>query len=366
MDKYRGKKTINKWFSYINFKLLSGEAKIAIQKFDSYRKKLTFENTLQLFLFAINDETESLRHLDKQLVNPNMRKTFKLESISYSQLSRALKALDYSVLMEIFTQLLSQVQQKTKGHSKKKIYIVDSTTFSFGKKDYPWAKFRPTKSGIKLHLRICFMGDGLLHPDQFKLSNASEHDYNHLEVFINKAEAIYVFDRGYFEIKRFNELDKEKYYFVTRLKKYVNVNILEEKDVSEESDIISDQIVSIGAKGSRPFRLIVIKRKGRSDLHLITNLKDQTAEEVGNIYKSRWQIELFFKHIKQHMTIKKYFSKSQKGVENQVVLVMIAYLLTLLTKLEMNIKESIFQILRIFRELKFEPTIYFNRYFNSG
>ena len=108
MDKYKTKMTIKKWFSYINLNSLSGEAKVAIQKFNAYRKKLTFDCALKLFLFAINDETESLRHLDRQLINPNMKKTFGLDSISYSQLSRALKDIDQTVLMEIFTLLIKK------------------------------------------------------------------------------------------------------------------------------------------------------------------------------------------------------------------------------------------------------------------
>ena len=108
MDKCKTKMTIKKWFSYINLNSLSGEAKVAIQKFNAYRKKLTFDCALKLFLFAINDETESLRHLDRQLINPNMKKTFGLDSISYSQLSRALKDIDQTVLMEIFTLLIKK------------------------------------------------------------------------------------------------------------------------------------------------------------------------------------------------------------------------------------------------------------------
>ena len=115
--------------------------------------------------------------------------------------------------------------------------------------------------------------------------------------------------------------------------------------------------------------MITIPVKGKSDLVLITNLMDTEgykATDIGNIYKSRWQIELFFKHIKQHMTITTYFSKSEVGVHNQIILAMIAYLLTLLLKIEINTKKTIFQILRIFRELKFESIGYFLTFFDPG
>lgn len=85
----------------------------------------------------------------------------------------------------------------------------------------------------------------------------------------------------------------------------------------------------------------------------------KSAEEIGRLYKSRWQIELFFKHIKQHMTIKNYFSKSKVGVENQLIMAMIVYLLTLLIKIELGLKPTIFQILRHLRSVKFEPYAYF-------
>lgn len=86
MDKYKTKMTINKWFSYISFEKLSPSSLQAIHQFDHYSKKLTFKKALKLFLYAINNETDSLRHLDQQLVNPNLKKAMTIDSISYSQL----------------------------------------------------------------------------------------------------------------------------------------------------------------------------------------------------------------------------------------------------------------------------------------
>ncbi len=368
MDKYKTKMTIKKWFSFINLEKLSGKSQKAIQSFDAYVKKLTFERTLKLFLFAINDETNSLRHLDNQLVNPKLRKAIGVDEISYSQLSRALKALDSSVLMEIFSQLLLLVHQQTEGQKNEKIYLVDSTTFSFSQPSYPWAKFRKTKSGVKLHLSVCFMEDGLLHPEQFEISNAVEHDSDHLEVLVNKPKATYVFDRGYLDFDRFDQMHSDGYFFVTRIKKNTITHILEEYEVEKDSDIVSDQLVTLGKdKGTTsPFRVITIQRKGRADLRLVTNKLTPKAKEIGKMYKSRWQIELFFKHIKQHMTIKKYFSKSEDGVVNQIILAMIVYLLTLLIKLELGLKQTIFQILRVFRSIQFENYDYFIRIFDPG
>ena len=142
MDKYKTKMTINKWFSYIKLEQLSFHSRQAIEQFDRYAKKLKFKKAIKLFLYAINDETESLRHLDQQLVNPNLKKVMGIDSISYSQLSRALRALEPSVLLEIFNHLLSLVHKKTEVKLKEKLYLIDSSTFSFSKNSYPWAHLR--------------------------------------------------------------------------------------------------------------------------------------------------------------------------------------------------------------------------------
>lgn len=135
--------------------------------------------------------------------------------------------------------------------------------------------------------------------------------------------------------------------------------------MSKKSGVISDQLVQLGSTTylTSLFRLVTIERKNQSNLRIITNRFDLSAEEIGEVYQSRWQIELFFKHIKQHMTIKTFFSKSEKGVENQVILAMITYLLTLLVKLELGLKQTLFQILRHLRALYYESFDIFKEIF---
>ena len=160
------------------------------------------------------------------------------------------------------------------------------------------------------------------------------------------------------------------YFFVSRIKKNTVVHVVEDLDVpmDTDSDILSDQYVLLGGNGylTSLIRLVTICRKGRSDLRIITNDVFKPAEEIGNLYHSRWQIELFFKHIKQHMTIKTYYSKAEVGVENQLIMALIVYLLTFLIKLELNLKPTIFQILRHLRSVKFESYDYFIALFEPG
>ena len=136
MDKYKTKMTINKWFSYIKLEQLSFDSRQAIEQFDRYAKKLKFKKAIKLFLYAINDETESLRHLDQQLVNPNLKKVMGIDSISYSQLSRVLSKMDSEVLLAIFCQLLSQVKKKMLVDKRNSLYLIDSSTFSLNQNLY--------------------------------------------------------------------------------------------------------------------------------------------------------------------------------------------------------------------------------------
>ena len=120
------------------------------------------------------------------------------------------------------------------------------------------------------------------------------------------------------------------YFFVSRIKKNTKVHVQSHLDVPKGTGIISDQLVQLGSQVylTSLFRLVTIERKQQVNLRIITNRMDVSAEEISKMYQSRWQIELFFKPIKQHMTIKNSFSKSEEGVENQVILALIVYLFT--------------------------------------
>lgn len=358
MDKYNTNTTFNKWFSPINLTTLSEGAQKEMAQFNRYVTKMDFEKFLKLLLHAIHDEKESLRHLENTVMNPKLQQEIGLESISYSQLARSLKRCPQSVLMELFFQLLGQIEQHPK-HPHKKLYILDSTTFSLSQSSYEWAKFRPTKSGIKVHLTLRYMDKGDVYPVKFEQSTASVHDKNYLFHIVEEPNATYVFDRGYLDYLMLDQLDDQGYFFVTRLKSNSLTCDTEKSTwkLTDDSPIISDQLTRLGGKSeiTNRYRVVTIHRQHQSNLRLVTNRHDLSAEEISAIYQSRWEIELFFKHIKQHLTIKHYFSQSEEGVTNQVILAMIAYLLTYLVRLRLGTHHSLFQVLRTLRTLLFEP-----------
>ncbi|MGX7197586.1 IS4 family transposase [Enterococcus olivae] len=357
MDKYKTNSAFNKWFSAINVENLSVSAKQFIVNYNSYRKKLSFEAVLKLFLYAINEEKESLRDLSTSLINESLQLETDVTTISHTQLSRAFNALDSSVLEEIFQQLLEKIHSQTRPTKRNSLYLIDSSTFSLSLKHHKWATFRQTKSGVKLHLNYCYMNDATMYPTDFTLTNAREHDVNQLPLLVNKPEATYVFDRGYLDFEKMDQMHGDGYFFVTRIKKNTHVHLIETLETSPEKEILRDELVRLGSKTylTANFRLVTVQDKSRREFQFITNRMDCTSKEIADMYHARWQIELFFKHIKQHMTSKTFFSQSEQGVHNQLILTMISALLTFLIKVETNTKQSVFQIKRFFRYLLFLP-----------
>lgn len=358
MDKYKLKNAFSEWVSPINLKKLSFSSRKQIQDFNQYHKKLSFSQAIFLFLYGINEEKESLRELNSAFISKHLQKQLKLETISHSQLSRTLQKIQPEVLYELFGQLLKQVQLKQPTTKQNSYALIDSSTFSFSQKSYQWATFRKTKSGVKLHMKVRFMDKDHIYPEDFTITHGKEHDVNQLEILTNQPETTYVFDRGYLDFQRLDTMHWQGYFFLTRIRKNTKVHVLENFDCNpKQPQILSDQLVTLGANTyiTSRFRLVTAQDDTGKTCSFLTNRLDLPAHELAEMYRSRWQIELFFKHIKQHMTIKKFYSTSEQGVTNQLILTMIAYLLTYLMKLKTKTKQSIFQIKRLFRYVLFEP-----------
>uniref|UniRef100_UPI000372FBDB IS4 family transposase n=1 Tax=Paenisporosarcina sp. TG20 TaxID=1211706 RepID=UPI000372FBDB len=215
---------------------------------------------------------------------------------------------------------------------------------------FKWAEFRETKAGVKLHLRLVFDENGTHYPDKEVITNAKAHDRNQLEVLVDDKEAMYVFDRGYVDYKRFDLFTDDGIFFVCRLKKNSVLHPVYSFSLPEGSDVLSDTMAFIGSSTNcteNVFRIIVIPDGKGGELRLITNRFDLTAEEISEIYRSRWAIELFFKWIKQHVKIKHFYGQSENAVKNQIYLALIAYCLNVLIQMESKSKNSILRISRI-------------------
>ena len=360
MDKITRKTSFEQWASPISNELFADQVKSHC--LDHYTKKLHMASFTKLLLYAQIHETESLRAVSDCVFSEELQEATNLESISFSQLGRRLRQVPTAFFQVIFLDLVAQIHEGTDFHTRRKtttpLKIIDSSTLPLNLNKHRWAKFRPTKSGVKLHLRLVFMEKGHSYPDQAILTNANEHDRGQLEVLVDDKDCMYVFDRGYLDYGQFDRMTDEGYFFVSRLRKNAVVRTMEKFELPEESTVLSDEMVVIGTTQNRSEnafrRLQVLDSKG-NQLTLLTNRFDVSADEIAELYKSRWAIELFFKWMKQHLNIKKFYGQSEQSVHNQVYIAMIVYCLNVLAQLRTKSKRTYLQISRYLKASLWKP-----------
>ncbi|SDL25483.1 putative transposase [Lacicoccus qingdaonensis] len=169
---------------------------------------------------------------------------------------------------------------------------------------------------------------------------------------VDDKECMYVFDRGYLDYERFDRMTDAGYFFLSRLRKNATVRVLEDFKRPKASAVLSDQMVVIGTPQNRAenlFRLLKVEDSKGNVLHLITNRFDLSAEEISEMYKARWAIELFFKWMKQHLRIKQFYGQSEWAIQNQVFIALIVFCLHVLTQIETESQRKILQISRYLR-----------------
>jgi len=354
MDKFTRKTSFEQWFTPISSKKL--EKLVETHHLNYYTKKLHITSFLKLLVFAQLNEIESLRAVSETLFSDDLQKATDLESISFSQLGRRLNQIPTDVFQQVFLDLVAQIHEKSQYEHRRKtttpLKIIDSSTLPLNLNNHKWAEFRKTKSGIKLHLRLVYAEKGCSYPDNAVLTNAKEHDRGQLEVLVDDKECMYVFDRGYLDYERFDRMTDDGYFFVSRLRKNAVTRVIEPFELPNDSTVLSDEMMLIGTTQNRAenvFRLIKVLDSKGNELHLITNRFDVSADDIAELYKSRWAIELFFKWLKQHMNIKKFYTQSEQGVHNQVYIVMIVYCLHVLAQLNTNSSKTYLKISRLLK-----------------
>jgi len=354
MDKFTRKTSFEQWFTPISSTKL--EELVETYQLNYYTKKLHITSFLKLLVFAQLNETESLRAVSDTLFSGDLQKATNLESVSFSQLGRRLNQVPPEVFQQVFLGLVAQIHEKTYFKKRRKfttpLKIIDSSTLPLNLNNHKWAEFRKTKSGIKLHLRLVYVEKGCSYPDKAVLTNAKEHDRGQLEVLVDDKECMYVFDRGYLDYERFDRMTDDGYFFVSRLRKNAVTRVIEPLELPEDSLVLSDEMILIGTTQNRAenvFRLIKVLDSKGNELHLITNRFDLSANEIAELYKSRWAIELFFKWLKQHLNIKKFYAQSEQGVHNQVYIAMIVYCLHVLAQLNTNSSKTYLTISRLLK-----------------
>lgn len=347
MDKDTLFSSFGKWVAPINVVKL--QQKVKETKQDKYTKKLTTKAYLLLFLHAQLLQRDGLRAIADDVLSEEFQKGLKLDSISAAQLSRKNSSVDPSLLAEIFTDLVCKLHSSTSGKVKHDFKIIDSTTISLCLEKFKWVKFRKTKAGVKIHLRLVFADQRDVYPEKLIITPAKCNDRTQMEVLIDETGAMYVFDRGYVDYLKFDEYCDKGIFFASRLKDNAVVRKIYSFRLPQNSLVKSDSMIILGTPQKRVdnyLRLIETVDSNGNPIRIVTNRFDLDAEEISEIYRARWAIELFFKWLKQHVHIKKFYGTTEQAVENQIYIALIAYCLLLLIKLETQCKCSLLEINR--------------------
>lgn len=330
---------------------------------DKYVKKLTTVQLIELIVYAQLNQQRGLRDISNSLNNDEFSQAINLDSISAAQLSRRLRELPTSVIQKLFKATIFQTGQKlgfnSLNHQLGRLYLIDSSTISLCLSRYPWAKFRKTKAGVKLHLRLRFCDQEVL-PDKAVITSAKPADKTQMDnLVVEEQEALNVFDRAYVDYEKFDSYCEKGIYFVSRLKKNALVEVVKEHDLNHNSHIKKDQIVYLGKDGitkmKHQLRLIETEDTEGKAIIIITNQFELEAETIGEIYRNRWQIEIFFKWIKQHFRVKHFYGLTQQALENQLYISLITYCLLLLIKVKAGYQGTLLKIKRLLCTCLYEP-----------
>jgi hypothetical protein len=230
------------------------------------------------------------------------------------------------------------------------VYALDSTTIDLCLNVFWWAEFRKTKGGIKLHTLYDIKTS---IPSFIHVCKASVHDLNIMDLLYYEAGGYYIFDRGYNDYARLFKINKCSAYFVSRPKDNLQFKRIYSNKVCKENGVLLDQIVKLTgfyAFKKYPIKLRYIKfydEETDNNLEFISNNFDLSAEEIAQLYKYRWKVELFFKWIKQHLKIKSFWGTSLNAVKIQVYSAIIAYCLVALVRNKLKVDRSTYEILQI-------------------
>jgi len=237
------------------------------------------------------------------------------------------------------------------------VYALDSSTIDLCLSVFPWARFRKTKSAIKLYTLLDLRGN---IPSFIAITDGKVHDVNILDVLIPEPGAIYVMDKAYLDFERLYTLHQCSAFFVTRAKINAALKRLYSKPVDKSTGIMCDQIVVLTgfyAKKHYPEKLRRVKFLDPDNgkrLVFLTNQFVFPAETIAALYKCRWQVELFFKWIKQHLRIKAFYGTSENAVKTQIWIAISVYVLVAIIKKRLKTDLSLYTILQIFSITLFE------------
>ncbi len=306
---------------------------------------------------SLRDIEACLRAMSSRLYHMGIRST-----VSRNNLAHANETRDWRIYAD-FAQILINRAKALYANEQlgmdldATVYALDSTTIDLCMSLFPWARFRKAKSAIKLHTLMNLRGS---IPEFIHISDGKLHDVNILDMLVPMPGAFYIMDRAYIDFDRLHRLHLEKAFFVTRTKSNFKFKRRYSHEVDKTTGVQCDQTVVLtthypAKKYPEPLRRIRfydIERQKR--LVFLTNNFQLPAETVAKLYKGRWQIEIFFKWIKQHLRIKSFFGTSENAVKTQIWTAISTYLLVAIMKKELKLDPPLYTILQVLSLSLFE------------
>lgn len=284
-------------------------------------------------------------------------------AVNKSTLSRANEKRGWRIFQDFGLKLIDQARALYAGDNqlevrlKGNVFSLDSTTVDLCLNVFWWANFRKAKGAVKLHTLLDLKTS---IPQFIHISNGSVHDVNILDIIPIEKGGYYVLDKGYIDFERLFKIKEEKAYFIIRAKENLQFIRLSFRKVSKENGIICDQDIQLKGFYSTQYYPTPLRRVRFYDeeqdrtLVFLTNNFKLKAETVAQLYKHRWQIELFFKWIKQHLKIQSFWGHTENAVKTQIWVAISVYVLVAIVKKKLNLKNSLYEILQYISLSPFE------------
>ena len=322
---------------------------------DKYVKHLTCWNQLLALMFGQLSNRESLRDLIVAL-EAHQSKCFHLglgrKPIAKTTLATANQNRDYRIFEEFAFYMMEQARRNRAADIFKlggKVYAFDSTTIPLCLSVFWWAKFRKKKGGVKAHVLYDLEAQV---PAFYHITTASVHDSKAMPEIPYETGAYYIFDRGYNNFKELFRIQRMESFFVVRAKTNLQNKCVKWKRRMPKN-ILSDAEIELTVYNSRkdyPDNLRLVRyydEEQDREFMFLTNAMDLTAQQIADLYKNRWQIELFFKWLKQHLKIKKFWGTTENAVRIQIAAAITAYCLVAIVQHDMKLKRSAYEVLQI-------------------
>ena len=355
-------------FSQLTDFLPQREFRKCVERYGGNHKTKTFTCWDQFLCMTFVQLTyrESLRDIQACL-RVSGRKLYHMGirgRVSRNTLANANKVRDWRIYAD-FAQVLIQEARSLYADDgfavelANTVYALDASTIDLCMSLFPWAKFRKTKSAVKLHTLLDLRGN---IPTLIIITDGKVHDVNILDELLVEPGAIYIMDRGYLDFARLYAMHRSRAFFVIRAKKNLDCRRLYSRPIDKSSRLQCDQVVMLNgyyAHKGYPEKLRRIRyfdAENNKRLVFLTNNFDLPALTIAELYRCRWQVELFFKWIKQHLRIKKFYGNSANAVKTQIWIAISVYVLVAIIKKRLDLDISLYTILQILSVSLFEKT----------